>query len=325
MYDYSKQANSIVFEDRPEQIYLQRPRVVGDFSGSLGEGNALCPPAYISVIADAIVIGGAGFVIVEKDNILSDELMDFPGKDFGFKSLLIRYRRGNTLLLGHIKESSLHIKEGIHLSCGHDANYFHWLIECLPKLMLIDELKQFKDVPILVPKGLHKNLEAALDRVNINHRQLIYLEPNVSCHVERLIYPSALSRIIDRFQGHPVFDADAVLSHKWITKVSELLKKGRQTDQKPWRKLYLTRRAGMRALENREEIELILSEHDFEIIDLVGLSLDSQIELFSQASVIVAPTGAALTNMLFCQTGNKSDYFHAQSRVYELLFLEEFG
>ena len=47
------------------------------------------------------------------------------------------------------------------------------------------------------------------------------------------------------------------------------------------------------------------SEHGFEIVDLVGESLEAQIELFSQTSLIVAPTGAALTNMLFCPPGTK--------------------
>ena len=325
MYDYSKQANCIVYEDSPERIHVQPPSVIGSFSGSLEEGEALCPPAYVSIIEDAVVIGGADFVIVKKDNILSDELMDFPGKDFGFKSPLVKYRRGNTLLLGHIKESGFYIKEGIHLSCGHDANYFHWLIECLPKLILIDELKQFKDVPILIQKGLHKNLEAALARVNINNRPFIYLEPNVPYHVERLVYPSALSRIVDRYEGSPVFDVDIILSHKWVSKVSELLKRDLQSDQKPWRKLFLTRRKGLRALGNLEQLELMLLEHGFEIVELDGASLDSQVELFSRASLVVAPTGAALTNMLFCPPGTKVIIFMSNHETTNYYFWSNLG
>lgn len=305
MYDYSREKNRIVFWDAPERIYLQRPRIVGSFTGILEQGEALCPPAYVSVIEDAVVFGGSSLVVVQQEYILSDEMMDFAGEEFGIKSPFVKPWRENTVMLEYKEEPSLHIKEGILLSCEHDNNYFHWLMECLPKLVLIDSLDQFKGMPLLILKGLHKNLEAALKRVNINDHPLIYLEPNVAYQVERLVFPSALSRVVDRYFGRPVFDVDIVLSHKWISKVSELLKKDMQSAQNPWRKLFLTRRKGLRAVANLEQLELMLLEQGFEIVDLDGVSLDFQIKLFSQASMIVAPTGAALTNMLFCQSGTK--------------------
>jgi hypothetical protein len=325
MYDYCKTTNRIVFEDSPERIYLQRPRVIGSFLGNLDEGEAVCPPAYVSVIEDALVFGGSSLVIADKKNILSDELIDFPGKEIGIKSPLVKSRRKNRIILEYKKESNLDIKEGILLSCEHDNNYFHWLVECLPKLILIDELKEFEKAPLLIPKGLHQNLIAALEKVNINSRQLIYLEPNIGYQVERLIYPSALSRVIDRYQGHPVFDTDIILSHKWISKVGELLKCNTQSKQKPWRKLFLTRKKGLRALGNREELELMLLEQGFEIVELDNVSLDFQIELFSQAAMIVAPTGAALTNMLFCQPGTKVIIFKSNHEVANYYFWSNLG
>jgi hypothetical protein len=325
MYDYCKTTNRIVFEDSPERIYLQRPRVIGNFLGNLDEGEAVCPPAYVSVIEDALVFGGSNLVIADKKNILSDELMDFPGKEIGIKSPLVKSRRKNRIILEYKKESNLDIKEGILLSCEHDNNYFHWLVECLPKLILIDELKEFEKAPILIPKGLHQNLIAALEKVNINSRQLIYLEPNIGYQVECLIYPSALSRVIDRYQGRPVFDTDIVLSHKWISKVGELLKCNMQSKQKPWRKLFLTRKKGLRALGNREELELMLLEQGFEIVELDNVSLDFQIELFSQAAIIVAPTGAALTNMLFCQPGTRVIIFKSNHEVTNYYFWSNLG
>ena len=83
MYDYSKQIDSIAFEDSPERIYLQRPKVIGNFSGRLDEGEAECPRPYVSVITDAIIVGGENLVMARDETILSDELVDFMGKEFG--------------------------------------------------------------------------------------------------------------------------------------------------------------------------------------------------------------------------------------------------
>lgn len=303
MYDYSKQAGCIVFEDISERVYLQPPRVIGNYSCELNEGEALCPPAYVSVIENAVIFGGSSLVIAQQKFILSDEMVDFNSDEIGIKSPLVKIRHENTVLLEYKKETDFHIKEGILLSCDHDNNYFHWLIECLPKVMLLDALLEFKEVPLLIPRGLHKNLEEALQRANINKRSLIYLEPNSAYQIERVIYPSALSRIIDRYQGSPIFNVDIVLSHKWISKVGRLLRGNIKDYEKPWRKLYLARRKGLRILKNEDRLETVLLKEGFEIVELDSVTLGDQISLFSQVALVVAPSGAALTNMLFCQPG----------------------
>ncbi len=325
MYDHCRETNSLVFEDAPEKIYLQRPHVVGSFSGDLGQGEALCPPAYVSVLEDVVIFGASTLVLVGEELVLDDELADFNSREFGKKALFIRLTPENLVMMDYVKKPSMRIKEGVLLSCGHDANYFHWLVECLPKLVLIDDLGLYKDAPLLIPTDLHENLMAALEKVNVHNRSVICIEPNSPCAVERLIFPSALSRVVDRYEGRPAFDVDIVLSHKWISKVSELLKKDLQPGRKPWRKLFLTRRKGLRILGNLEEIEQLVSAHGFEIVDLNGMSLDAQIELFSQASLIVAPTGAALTNMLFCPPGTKVIIFMSNHEVTNYYFWSNLG
>ena len=325
MYDYSQETNSFVFEDLPEQFYLMHPKVIGSFSGKLNEGEAVCPRPYVSVIEDAVIFGGSDLVITSEEIVLNDEIVDFNGSEFGKKSTRIKLLEENSVMLAYEKEVLSRIEEGVLLSCGHDVNYFHWLVECLPKLLLIDELGLYKDAPLLIPEGLHKNLMAALDKVNVNNRPLIFIEPNSACQVERLIFPSALSRIVDRYKGSPAFDVDIVLSHKWLAKLSECLKGNVNYHKKPWRKLFLSRRKGLRSLENREQLELMLLEQNFEIVELDGATLDFQIELFSQASMIVAPTGAALTNMLYCQPGTKVVIFMSNHETTNYYFWSNLG
>jgi hypothetical protein len=326
MYDYAKETNSIIFEDVPERVFLRRPDVTGSFSGELKEGHTYCPPAYVSVLENATIFGGSSLVVSKEEIVLSDEMVDFNSKEIGTKPPFVERHFENKVKLkyGKYYSSSL-IKEGILLSCDHDYNYFHWLVECLPKLILIDKLGQFKDLPLLIPQVLHANLYAALNLVNIHNRKLIYLEPKTAYRVEQLIFPSALSRILDRYEGSPIFDVDIVLSHKWISEAGKILKKDVHTKQKPWRKLFLTRTKGLRLLGNLEELERMLLEQNFEIVVTDSLSFSSQAVLFSQAAMIVAPTGAALTNMLFCPPGTKSIVLMSNHEVTNFYFWQELG
>ena len=68
--------------------------------------------------------------------------------------------------------------------------------------------------------------------------------------------------------------------------------------------VYVTRRT-MRRVSNAPQLERFLSQHDFTAYALEDLSFDQQVDLFSQANLVVAPHGAGLANILFCQPGAK--------------------
>jgi capsular polysaccharide biosynthesis protein len=72
----------------------------------------------------------------------------------------------------------------------------------------------------------------------------------------------------------------------------------------PHRKLYLSRSAtSRRRIQNEAEVLEVLTPVGFECVRPETLSVREQIALFSQASHIVGPSGAAMTNMLFAPAG----------------------
>jgi hypothetical protein len=73
------------------------------------------------------------------------------------------------------------------------------------------------------------------------------------------------------------------------------------------RRIFLTRsRNSLRFIENIEELEPLLELHKFEIIDTAGLTIQTQIEIFSCCRCLVSIHGAGLTNMIFRQ-GNSME------------------
>ena len=180
-------------------------------------------------------------------------------------------------------------------------------------------------MPLLIPHGLHKNLETALEKVNFFDHRIIRLISGKVYQVNKLIFPSALSRVLDRYKREPAFGIGIVLSKKWISKVADILRKNSQIDKLPGRKIFITRRKGLRKVENLRELEIMMLKHQFEVIELDSVSLDYQIELFSQASIVIAPTGAALTNMLFCQPGTKVIIFMSNHKTSNYYFWSSLG
>jgi capsular polysaccharide biosynthesis protein len=76
-------------------------------------------------------------------------------------------------------------------------------------------------------------------------------------------------------------------------------------------KLYLTRQnATHRRVYNEAELADLLIRRGFEIIDSGDYTVTQQINLFRNARVVVAPHGAAITNIGFCNPG---------ATIYELM------
>jgi SAM-dependent methyltransferase len=84
----------------------------------------------------------------------------------------------------------------------------------------------------------------------------------------------------------------------------------------PSRRLYLSRHSAQRRkVTNEDELIHLLAGLGYEVVYPEALSVRAQIDLFASASHIVAPTGAALTNMVYAPPGARvtvlySSYFY---------------
>ena len=70
------------------------------------------------------------------------------------------------------------------------------------------------------------------------------------------------------------------------------------------RRIFLARKNNQRIV-NTSEIENIFIKYGFEIVYCEDLSFREQVRLFKNAEFVAGPTGAAMTNILFCNPGTK--------------------
>lgn len=102
----------------------------------------------------------------------------------------------------------------------------------------------------------------------------------------------------------PIRDKGAGTLPPWLSKAIRSSVGWKETREAGNRLIYLSRtNAPRRRLSNEHILLEPLLKEGFVVHTLDGLSVREQQHLFSEAAVIVAPHGAALTNVVWCQPG----------------------
>lgn len=175
---------------------------------------------------------------------------------------------------------------------GGHANYYHWLIDFLPRLLLARKLGQIGQRKLLVNSDLQPYQRESLQLLGIPESQLLYVATDEAVQLRSVLVPSLLSATT---VCHPL--------------VRELLHEAYLPahDHVPAaRRIYLSREdAATRRLVNEDTAVGLLARHGFARHRLASQSFQAQIDLFSQAEAVVAVHGASMANTIFCRPGTK--------------------
>lgn len=171
------------------------------------------------------------------------------------------------------------------------ANYYHWFHEVVLRLYGILE-RLPPDTRFVVPPHRLKFQDEMLDVVRIRRDRLCEFGGEGAVRFENLYFSPPTSHLyLDSPQADRWFREQVFAAYK--------LKFGAAR-----RRIYITRRtAAYRRIVNETEIEPVLREFDFEVHQLERYSLREQAALFSEAEIVVSPSGAGLTNVVFAPPG----------------------
>lgn len=173
---------------------------------------------------------------------------------------------------------------------GSADNYYHFLLDVLPRLGVLRE-----SVPDAAPDAWFVN------RSTSYQRRLLEL---VGLGAVRVIEPSKSAHVVaDRLLVPCIPNPDLIAPRWTISWLRRALPPQNPAD-KP-RRLYVTRgdRPHTRRLVDEAEHLRLLERHGFVRFDPGEHDVQDQIDTFAGAEVIVAPHGAALANLVFCQPG----------------------
>jgi len=173
---------------------------------------------------------------------------------------------------------------------GRD-NHFHWLFQTIATVMVARRLGLDPATPLLLPP-MNERLRAPFALFGLDHPVEI-LPDDALAFLTQGILSTACSG------DHGMTPHPAMMN---ILREEGLRVTGAQRGS---RKLYLSRRdaANGRLPVNEDETAAALAARGFEIVAPGELSLEAQVALFREAAIIVAPHGAALSNLAWAEDG----------------------
>lgn len=207
------------------------------------------------------------------------------------------FRKKNTLIFEGPDERAYYLA-----GCG-SANYFHWLLETLPRIHHVNT-ESGKGLYVVPPlQKFHQETLSFLELDRSNSR-FIEVHDSEVWRFPLLKIPSPLN-----YCGMP---SELLLSF-WNSAVE---RNHADVPRKPEKRIYLSRTdASTRRVSNESELIEALQKLGFELIQCSRLSFAQQVRLFREASVITGPHGAAMANLIFSREGTR--VLELGTRAYE--------
>ncbi|MGB5068058.1 MAG: glycosyltransferase 61 family protein, partial [Albidovulum sp.] len=197
------------------------------------------------------------------------------------------------------------IPAGIFACGSYSKNYYHFLIETLPRALFAAAIAP-AGTPLLTDDDMPAQHYQAL-RLLLPDNPILRLARHRTFNVGRLFAGSMPNNFQDAFLQADV-PHDAVRLHpKALVKIAALSAMICPPDQGALaatpRRLFLRRESKWRKLLNREAIEQSLCDRGFTSVDFSKLSFAEQIRHMANADAVVAQSSAHLANLVFARPG----------------------
>lgn len=180
-------------------------------------------------------------------------------------------------------------RAAVFMAWGGNFNYGHFVLDCLPSLVALDEQGLLERFPPIAPrlKAWQRDLIAMAVGAPVRE-----LRDNI-VQIDAAVHATSMDHYL-----HGPGDLLARTRARILAAAPPPRTGGRR--------LYFSRRGhSMRVMINEGALEDALRARGFEIVKPERLSAAAQVQMMREADVVVGPTGAALTNALFAGAGTR--------------------
>lgn len=201
------------------------------------------------------------------------------------------------------------VKTGIMMAGLYSFNYFHSTLDNLIRLLAVEDCEIPDDAVFIVDAdtmkfdSLKKIFEALTQQ---SRRKVVVLKRRELLHVENLCYITHVNEFVIKIENWKLgrYD-DYTFDWHYMQLLRDRLLPLKKTGVEYGSRVFISRKNIPRRKFNEEELIRSLQDLGFVSVSPEKLAFEEQIALFNNADVIVGPSGAAMTNLLFCKPGSK--------------------
>jgi hypothetical protein len=194
-----------------------------------------------------------------------------------------KFRRRTALLLG----------------TPNSDNYYHWMLESFPRWKILQTAGCGQCDFVLLHGCSGPFHYEMMGRLGVPAEKCLRCSKNFVHQFERLIVPA---------MPFPCVEAPPDWVVTWLRSLFPPESSGPP-------KIYLRRGEGRRRLVNEPELEAALQDRGFAVVEPGRLTVAEQAKWLGSARCVVAPHGAALTNLVFAPPGaTLLEIFHPQHK-----------
>lgn len=272
------------------------PNHVSDRLRDCDDASELVSDRFVAMLPDGQVLAASGAVFSAEGELVVDSLAATTSSSEYTTIPLIRHLFRNGLrftanvIRGDIRSADV-ANGSIDLLCPlipRYRNYYHWTVETLPKLRLLDTFRRETGLEptLLLPEDPPSWMKESFDLLGGDEFTIRYATDPV-------------------YRGKPVLIHSFVNTvsseeHQWFNRQTAELRDSTGADQSY--RIYVSRaNARERRIHNDAAVVDLLTTYGFEPYRLEELSVAEQVRLFANAEAVVGPHGAGLSNLVYSE------------------------
>lgn len=264
----------------------------------------------------SIVINAHSSHLIADDRVYMERIPSLDLSKTNYSTGFVLEHNAETALVSVEQNKEIEVIDtGLFFGGNGAFNYYHWLLEILPKIeFFLKNNDQFETHKIILPihvKGIKSFWDSFLIFYSGNFKDLVFIETDRMYQVDTLLYITNPSNILFNSRqpeaklDYCYFNFDN-LQFIRSSIINLFGNTSNSPDSTTPKKIFLARKDGSARGYNQEEVLKILSAYEIVPIYIENYSFHDQVVLFQNAELIIGPSGAAWTNLIFCQDGAKA-------------------
>ena len=254
-----------------------------------------------------IIINTRSSHLISNNHIILERINSADIQYCDYATGLVKFHNHKGAILRRNKNKK-HIKKSIFLGGNGSFNYYHWLIEISPKLLLLtnDIIKKHQieymifDSKIRDTPSFQVILNTYLNKLNID-LNILYEDHKTDLYIEELFYINNLNNIVFNSKNILSSSTFSHISKDQIQQTRAFFLQSIPSDLGTYpKKIFLARKAGSVRKYNQQEVLDYFIQQGFSVLYLEEYTFFEQVKIFNDAEFIIGPSGAAWSNIIFC-------------------------